>query len=77
MKSTYLATTNPHRVSTNPHRVSTNPHTPITWIINAYEAPNTIGEENIPNYEEALRIANIALHELIFKIRRDGKVPIE
>lgn len=77
MKSTYIVPhgRNPH--TGNPHTAIHNPHSPITWVISAYNAPCAYGTIHIANYEKTLRMANMMLHEVIFKLRHGDDVPVE
>jgi hypothetical protein len=79
MKSTYIIPhgrfPNPH--TRNPHTKATNPHTSITWVVDAYKAPSTVGQIHIGDYEKTLRMANMMLYEVIFKLRRGDSVPVE
>ena len=77
MKSTYIVPhgRNPH--TRNPHSKATNPHRAITWVVSPYNAPQTIGEIHIPDYENVLKSANMALHEIILKVRHSGKALVE
>ncbi len=60
-KSTYQ---NPHTLEKYPYKEY------ITYIIDAYSAPTTIGEESIPNYNNVLKWANQALEYTIDQMLR-------
>ena len=79
MKSTYIIPhgrfPNPH--TGNPHTTIHNPHTSITWVVDAYKAPITYGIIHIGDYEKTLRMANMMLYEVIFKLRHGDDVPVE
>ena len=78
MKSTYHVhkSTYPRY---NPHRSSTNPHTPI--LIDALNAPITVGIEYHPEWNELMEMANMqvseCIYELIFNIGQSDNVPVE
>lgn len=76
MKSTYL-TANPHRWKSTYH--NPNPHTPI--LIDALNAPVTIGIEYHPEWNELCEMANMqvseAINELIFNIGQYDNAPVE
>lgn len=70
-KSTYL--------KRNPRRRTTNPHTPI--LIDAFNAPVTIGIEYHPEWnriqEEANMQVSACINEVIFNIGQDDNAPVE
>jgi len=78
MKSTYLIR-NSHTYNRNPYRGARNPHTPI--LIDAFNAPITVGIEYHPEWnkiqEEANMQVSACINEVIFNIGQDDKVPVE
>jgi hypothetical protein len=68
MKSTYTHTVTYKPLSTypNPHRSKANPHTPI--VIDAFNAPQTIGIDYIENYNEVLEKANEQVSEAVYEL---------
>jgi hypothetical protein len=78
MKSTY-PTTNPHMYRWQSTYRKSNPHTPI--LIDAFNAPITVGIEYHPEWNELMENANMQLsegiYELIFNIGQSDNVPVE